>query len=140
MGSFSSGSRCHGRESSVRFIHSYLMRSAYPKCCKSMMHKPPSSGGRQTLGQASKQCLPLADCSFPEKCSSNIVNTFDGPRREANSKSSVGIADKVLLIRTILPARFRRPAFQNGNLFATLSTNGCKAALLNRLKPSGIPR
>ena len=89
MGSFSSGSRCHDRATSVRIIHSHLMRSAYPKCCKSMMPKPPSSGGRQTLGQASKQCLPLADCSFPEKCSSNIVNTFDGPRREANSKGSM---------------------------------------------------
>jgi hypothetical protein len=52
----------------------------------------------------------------------------------------IGMADNVLLIKIVRPAWFRRPAFHDGSLDATLSTKGCKTFLLNFCRPSGIPK
>ena len=52
----------------------------------------------------------------------------------------VGMAERVLLIRTVRPALVIIPAFQLGRRLATLSTRGCKSDLLSLRIPSGMPK
>uniref|UniRef100_A0A0A8ZRY4 Uncharacterized protein n=1 Tax=Arundo donax TaxID=35708 RepID=A0A0A8ZRY4_ARUDO len=40
--------------------HNHRIRRAHPSCCRWEMPRPPSSGGRVTLGQANRQCPPFA--------------------------------------------------------------------------------
>jgi len=62
---------------------------------------------------------------FPEETSHVTIDGLvtQGERLTARAMW-VGMADSVLLIKVALPALFRSPTFQVGNLFATLSIKG----------------
>ena len=106
------------------------------------MPKPPKSGSLHTLGHASRQWPPLAVSAplqrkFLLHLSIHLITHGEILMAKA---IWVGIAERVLLIKTVRPARFKRLAFQDGKRFATLSTNGCSSTLRSFLRPRGIPR
>jgi hypothetical protein len=53
------GKNAHGLSCSVFCNQGHLNLRAHPIFCKWEIPKPPSEGGRVTLGQASRQCPPF---------------------------------------------------------------------------------
>jgi len=52
----------------------------------------------------------------------------------------MGMAESVVFVSVVLPAAFRRPAFQVGMRAATLSTIACSSARRRAVGASGTPR